>query len=78
MPYWYGIEHVDGVSNVWADMLSRWAGQPTTKVKLTRFTKKRAKKQQAAPRTHTRQVLRPLDDEGFVWPSLDEIRSAQQ
>ncbi|KAJ8526138.1 hypothetical protein ON010_g15041 [Phytophthora cinnamomi] len=77
MPYRYIIEHVDGVANVWADILSRWAGQPTMKVKLKRFTKKRTKKQQAAPRTHSRQALRPLVDEGFVWPSLDEIRTAQ-
>ncbi|OWZ10625.1 hypothetical protein PHMEG_00016494 [Phytophthora megakarya] len=34
MSYGYVIEHVDGVSNVWADMLSRWAGQPKTTVRL--------------------------------------------
>ncbi|KAJ8575672.1 hypothetical protein ON010_g3544 [Phytophthora cinnamomi] len=32
MTYRYSIEHVDGTANVWADMLSRWAGQPTTAV----------------------------------------------
>ncbi|KAJ8571265.1 hypothetical protein ON010_g5571 [Phytophthora cinnamomi] len=48
------------------------------KVKLKRFTKKQTKKQQAAPRAHSRQVLRPLDDERFVWRSLAEIRTAQQ
>eukprot|EP00644_Phytophthora_capsici_P018101 jgi/Phyca11/113930/e_gw1.25.661.1 len=36
MSYRYVIEHVDGISNVWADMLSRWAGQPTDTVKLKR------------------------------------------
>ncbi|GMF44945.1 unnamed protein product [Phytophthora fragariaefolia] len=37
MSYLHIIEHVDGASNVWADMLSRWADQPTTTVLLKRF-----------------------------------------
>ncbi|ETL35058.1 hypothetical protein F441_13132 [Phytophthora nicotianae CJ01A1] len=48
-----------------------------TTVKLKRFTKKRSKKQKTPTKPRTRQILRPLDDE-FVWPSLDEIRSAQR
>ena len=27
--YRYVIEHIEGVHNVWADMMSRWAGQPS-------------------------------------------------
>ncbi|OWZ17724.1 hypothetical protein PHMEG_0008293 [Phytophthora megakarya] len=59
-------------------MLSRWAGQPANSIKLKRFTRKRLKKQATVPKSKPKKVLRPLDDEGFVWPSLEEIATAQQ
>ncbi|OWZ16589.1 hypothetical protein PHMEG_0009596 [Phytophthora megakarya] len=74
MPYQFVIEHVDGEGNVWAEMLS--TGHPTTRVKLKRFINKRVNSKRATP--NSRQNPRSLDDEGFVWPSLDQIRTVQQ
>ncbi|OWY97114.1 LOW QUALITY PROTEIN: hypothetical protein PHMEG_00032441 [Phytophthora megakarya] len=54
MPPQYVIEHFNGEANVWADMLSRWAGQPTSRANLKRFTKKLTKSKQATPRTDSR------------------------
>ncbi|POM63297.1 hypothetical protein PHPALM_27403, partial [Phytophthora palmivora] len=78
MSYRYVIEHVDGASNVWADMLSRWAGQPATTVHLKRFTRAQRKRKQLKARTKKPSSLRPLDAEGFTWPTLAEFRTSQQ
>ncbi|OWZ09958.1 hypothetical protein PHMEG_00017261 [Phytophthora megakarya] len=77
MSYRYVIEHVDGTSNVWADMLSRWAGQPKITVRLKRFTRRTAKPKKGTTPPSSTSILRPLDDEGFVWPSLEEIVAMQ-
>ncbi|OWZ03761.1 hypothetical protein PHMEG_00024452, partial [Phytophthora megakarya] len=73
----YGIEHVDGTFNVSADMLSRWAGQPRNTVRLKRFTRSSEKSKKAPTKPNISSILRPLDDEGFVWPSMEEIVAAQ-
>ncbi|POM67010.1 Hypothetical protein PHPALM_17050 [Phytophthora palmivora] len=78
MSFRYIIEHVDGVSNVWVDMLSRWAGQPTTTVKLKRLTRRRGSKRQTSSTERASQVLRPLGQEGFTWPTLEEFRTVQR
>ncbi|OWY99161.1 hypothetical protein PHMEG_00029891, partial [Phytophthora megakarya] len=38
MEYHYEIEHIDGESNVWADMVSRWAGNHDPAVRLNMMT----------------------------------------
>ncbi|KAH9114485.1 hypothetical protein AeMF1_011426 [Aphanomyces euteiches] len=71
--YRYTIEHIDGIHNLWADMMSRWGqpavGKATQKVMAARWTKKR--KNKSSRPVPKRNVLRPLDDEKFVWPSID-------
>ncbi|GMF31527.1 unnamed protein product [Phytophthora fragariaefolia] len=65
----YVIEHVPGHANVWADMISRWAGDHTPTVeRLKAFRAAQAVECQPVS------VLRPLDDEHFEWPTLDELR----
>ncbi|GMF39813.1 unnamed protein product [Phytophthora fragariaefolia] len=72
MNYRYVVEHVPGPDNVWADMISRWAGNHSPTVK-------RLKTVRASPPTTAESVspLRPLDDEHFVWPTLQELREIQ-
>ncbi|POM64696.1 Hypothetical protein PHPALM_19741 [Phytophthora palmivora] len=69
----YVIEHIKGEDNLWADMVSRW-GQRDTEP---------ADKPTAVKRVTTRSMqqtsmLRPLQDESFVWPSEAAIRQEQQ
>ncbi|OWZ11440.1 hypothetical protein PHMEG_00015539 [Phytophthora megakarya] len=78
LPYRYIIDHRDGVANVWMDMLSRLAGQPTTTINLKRVATRSTKKRREPPKTVDQRTLRPLDDERFVWPSLGEIVTAQR
>ncbi|GMF20424.1 unnamed protein product [Phytophthora fragariaefolia] len=43
MEYRFSIEHIDGVKNVWADMISRWAGcQRSISVSMKRLRRKRS------------------------------------
>ncbi|KAG3095526.1 hypothetical protein PI124_g16067 [Phytophthora idaei] len=60
MAHEYAIIHIDGTSNLWADMISRWGGSATSDV--TRF--KRISRSQT--RATRQAVLRPLDQDGFV------------
>lgn len=71
MNFRYIIEHVPGPDNVWADMISRWAGNHTPVATMKRI---KAVRQQTAP---TKVRLRPLDDEDFVWPTLEELCTVQ-
>ncbi|KAE9000966.1 hypothetical protein PR001_g18645 [Phytophthora rubi] len=82
MNFRYVVEHVPGSENVWADMISRWAGNqsPTAAVKRLKAVRTRST---SAP-TSSSDVpapsvlpLRPLDDEHFVWPSLAELAAVQ-
>ncbi|KAH9117116.1 hypothetical protein AeMF1_009017 [Aphanomyces euteiches] len=75
--YRYTIEHIDGIHNLWADMMSRWGrpatGMATHKVLAARWTKKRKQ-----PRhTLKRNTLRPLDEENFIWPCINDILKTQ-
>lgn len=60
----YEVIHISGESNVWADLLSRWGGPPTTKTpRLSAlFT---------AP-------ISPFLDSEFVWPTSTDIHKSQQ
>jgi hypothetical protein len=71
--YRYTIEHIEGIQNVWADMVSRWAGatiNTTSRIRRITTRSKQADGQQP--------LLRPLDEEGFVWPSLNDVFAAQR
>jgi hypothetical protein len=73
----YTINHIAGTANVWADMLSRWACQPSATptaaraVQVRRITTRGARRQEQV-------LLRPLDAEDFVWPTLTEVERAQR
>ncbi|KAK1947592.1 Retrovirus-related Pol polyprotein from transposon opus [Phytophthora citrophthora] len=77
MEYRYEVEHIDGEANVWADMISRWAGNHDPTVHLSR-TRCRRKKTPVDDQKLLPQLLRPLDDPDFVWPSASAIRDTQQ
>ncbi|KAE8960197.1 hypothetical protein PR001_g30462, partial [Phytophthora rubi] len=69
----YRIEHISGDDNVWADIVSRWHVREADSISV------------AAVRTRGRHVvpvaelsaLRPLMDADFVFPTWDNIASAQ-
>jgi hypothetical protein len=80
----YEIEHIEGVKNVWADMVSRWAGTNRTNnaaVKSVRRKRGRAAvgETQNSPReVRFRMTLRPFQGEDFDWPDVDAIAASQQ
>ena len=89
MDYRYTIEHVEGVSNVWADMISRWAGNHVPVVAIKRVTTRRGKKRPRPTKDsdakNGSQVpipaenrIRPFLDGDLVWPTVAEIRAAQE
>ncbi|KAE8997634.1 hypothetical protein PF010_g21619 [Phytophthora fragariae] len=82
LEYRYSIEHIEGVHNVWADLISRWGGkpQPTARIhsakRITR-SKRRGGDTSGGQQKSDASSLRPLDQDGFVWPTIDEIGSEQ-
>ncbi|KAK1930096.1 Transposon Tf2-9 polyprotein [Phytophthora citrophthora] len=81
LEYRYTIEHIAGVHNVWADLISRWGGkqQPAARIhSAKRFTRSKRKHAESVAMTKNDMTpLRPLDQNGFVWPTTDEIGSIQ-
>jgi hypothetical protein len=81
MNYNYVIEHIAGPQNVWADMISRWAGNHapvTTAIMRIRTTPTTSQQEPALEVTEPIiPTLRPLDDENFVWPTFVEIMLVQ-
>ncbi|KAF0774464.1 hypothetical protein AaE_001836 [Aphanomyces astaci] len=78
--YRYEIIHIDGIHNLWADMMSRW-GQPTpslatkrVKIRRGHGWSKKVKARKVPPPAQPK--LRPLDKD-FVWPCVVDIRHAQ-
>ncbi|KAE9196662.1 hypothetical protein PF002_g22989 [Phytophthora fragariae] len=71
MEFRYTIVHIEGTNNLWADLISRWGGSVTA----TTTVFKRVTRLQA--RAQRRPLLRPLDQDGFIWPTLTEIASTQ-
>ena len=59
----YVIRHINGGDNVWSDQVTRW-GAPNRSLKVRSLI--------------VAKVGRSTDDADFVWPSADEIRTAQQ
>lgn len=65
------IEHVPGASNLWADLLTRWAAPPVrTQVRAIRF-------QLDDPASVDWNLVAPAS-EGFEMPRLADLRAAQQ
>ncbi|OWZ02984.1 hypothetical protein PHMEG_00025359 [Phytophthora megakarya] len=64
--------HIDCTHNLWEDMISRWGGCPatTTTSKFKHVTRSQS-------RTSSQPLLRPLDKDGFKWPTLEEIATTQ-
>ncbi|KAE9311895.1 hypothetical protein PF008_g20094 [Phytophthora fragariae] len=82
MEYRYSIEHIEGANNVWADLISRWAGQSKpvairSSAKRLTGTKRKRKVKDIILEESTLSP-RPLDSEGFVWPNLEQIAEAQR
>ncbi|GMF50375.1 unnamed protein product [Phytophthora fragariaefolia] len=71
----YVIQHVPASDNVWADMISRWAGNHVPTARPTTLLAFRGR--QASPNCPPVSILRPLDDENFVWPTLTELADVQ-
>ncbi|KAG3199075.1 hypothetical protein PC128_g5559 [Phytophthora cactorum] len=71
MNFRYIVEHVPGPDNVWADMISRWAGNHAPVVTVKRIKAVRRRTRPTRPR------LRPLGEADFVWPTLEELIAVQ-
>ncbi|KAG2789805.1 hypothetical protein PC129_g12964 [Phytophthora cactorum] len=69
----YGIHHVAGENNLWADIISRW-GQPAPPDPIEPLVVKRVTTRSAK----TVSDLRPLQDDQFSWPTRSEIVRVQQ
>ncbi|KAE9028490.1 hypothetical protein PR003_g12363 [Phytophthora rubi] len=78
MNFRYVVEHVPGPDNVWADMISRWAGNHAPAATLKRIKAVRRQQMPSMPIPSSRPRLRPLDDENFVWPTLEELMTIQR
>jgi transposase InsO family protein len=88
LEYRYTLEHIEGAHNVWADLISRWGGHVEHRAhmssakRFTRVKRKRGKYDEDDGQDEKRQRIapmapRPLDDDDFIWPTLNEIRKAQ-
>ncbi|POM66849.1 Hypothetical protein PHPALM_17230 [Phytophthora palmivora] len=73
--YRYTIEHIDGTHNVWADMVSRWAGtRPASSVALMRVTLRRQRDEDQSEDTSSSRnkrhggsvPIRPFSDGNFL------------
>jgi hypothetical protein len=83
--YRYTIEHIDGVKNVWADMVSRWAGcerVPVTALKrVSRKHQRLDSPEQVSSNVNCAVrslTLRPFADGSFDWPDTLTILEAQR
>ncbi|KAE9193428.1 hypothetical protein PF004_g21018 [Phytophthora fragariae] len=88
MNYTYVIEHIAGPQNVWADMISRWAGNHdpvATTIKRVRAETPEEPNQHGETTEEVNpevkepiiSTLRPLDDANFIWPTFDAIIEPQ-
>ncbi|KAE8960742.1 hypothetical protein PR001_g30281 [Phytophthora rubi] len=75
MNFRYVVEHVPGPTNVWADMISRWAGNHVAAVSIKRI--RTVRHDESTPEPARTSGFRPLDDEQFIWPTFTEIAAVQ-
>ncbi|GMF57946.1 unnamed protein product [Phytophthora fragariaefolia] len=75
MNFLYIVQHVPGSENVWADMISRWAGNhvSTARPAVLKVFRNRETSFNHPPVS----ALRPLDDDNFIWPTLTELMDIQ-
>ncbi|KAG4043948.1 hypothetical protein PC123_g20595 [Phytophthora cactorum] len=68
----YTIEHIPGSTNLWANIISRWRTSAVVTAAAVRTRRDRS--------THVSDIsqLRPLQDPEFVFPTLDDVRDAQE
>lgn len=76
----YTIHHIDGKSNLWADLLSRWgcsenAVTSSTNVRVFRITTRGSASRGNEPSPAN---IRPMDKEDFEWPSIHSIGKPQK
>lgn len=76
MNHHYIIAHIPGSLNVWADMISRWAG-PTCRSTVLKRIHSAEVTSVTTSDSAVDSCLRPLDNPDFCWPSLEELRSIQ-
>lgn len=76
MNFRYIVEHIPGPANVWADMISRWAGnhEPVATLKRIKAIRHPCPTPSAALHAVS---LRPLDSADFVWPTCEELCGIQ-
>ncbi|ETN19233.1 hypothetical protein PPTG_21438 [Phytophthora nicotianae INRA-310] len=68
----YSIEHIPGEPNVWADIVSRWRFPEPVCAAVVRIRRGTARP------VENLSPLRPLEDAGFVFPSVEDIGDAQE
>ncbi|GMF33910.1 unnamed protein product [Phytophthora fragariaefolia] len=91
MEYRFSIEHIDGVKNVWADMISRWAGcQRSISVGMKRLRRKRSRTVDNEPTESSRNkktreqnplqhvTIRPFNNDNFEWPDIVALAAIQR
>ena len=66
MAFDYNIQYIEGSANVWADLLSRWGA-----------SKVEGENEEQVNRLLLMPVSPTISDK-FIWPSLDNIRKAQE
>ncbi|OWZ17586.1 hypothetical protein PHMEG_0008463 [Phytophthora megakarya] len=74
----YQIEHVNGSTDLWADVLSRWGLRSGEKCRVTKckaITRSSNREATAADKQIQQLHLRAGD---FIFPTLSEIQAAQQ
>jgi hypothetical protein len=72
----YEIEHISGEDNVWSDLMTRWGAIPVTEIVDVKAVV--ATKVQPTLRIPDQYRIRPLQQSRFTWPSVEEIKEAQQ
>ncbi|GMF33426.1 unnamed protein product [Phytophthora fragariaefolia] len=80
LEYRYSIEHIEGIHNLWTDLISRWGSKPLPTARIhsaKRFTRAKRKRNHSVTKCTSPLPLRPLDQDGFTWPTIDEIRNEQ-
>ncbi|GMF22480.1 unnamed protein product [Phytophthora fragariaefolia] len=68
----YVVEHIANEGNLWADIVSCWHTREAVNVAAVQTRSRRTVFLNALSQ------LRPLSDEPFLFPTVDEIREAQQ
>lgn len=74
--YRYTIEHIAGANNLWADIVSRW--RPQREAQATVHARAVRTRRGTAVPVDDLSRLRPLTDDNFQFPMIDDVREAQE